>query len=67
MSYDDFIATLKALNLDKKEFANIVKMNPASVSNWKQYGIPNWVEPFLFYYRGYKEMELAIKTFNKYK
>lgn len=60
MEYADFVKKLKELNLSKVEFANIVKMHPMSVSNWKQGKVPSWVEPFLHYYKKCKDLESAL-------
>ena len=61
MDKEEFLSKLKKLGINKKEFTEISKIPYSTVNNWgtivnkRPLSIPNWVEPFLFYY------EKAIK------
>ena len=51
MQYDNFEALLQEVGISKKEFAELVKMNYTSVTNWKQSNnVPEWVESWLINY-----------------
>ncbi|MDD5053585.1 MAG: hypothetical protein PHO27_12690 [Sulfuricurvum sp.] len=53
MLLSDFKALLKSLNMNKKEFAKLVKMSYGTVNSWGVEGraeVPDWVEPFIANY-----------------
>jgi len=56
MDNKEFNNLLKNANLTKKAFSELVKMNYASVTNWKQVdNIPYWVKSWLTLYIENKE------------
>lgn len=54
---------LQMVGLNKKEFAKIAKIAYPTVAGWgasrkgKVLEIPNWVEPFIYYYLKAKKLE----------
>lgn len=53
MLLSDFKTLLKSVNLNKKEFSELVKMSYGTVNSWGVEGraeVPDWVEPFIAYY-----------------
>lgn len=66
MKKEVFLAKLKQLNINKKEFAFICKVPYSTINNWgtivnnKPLSIPQWVEPFLYYYE--KALKLDYVT-----
>ena len=65
MQYDAFEAMLGAVNLSKKEFAELVKMNYTSVTNWKQSdNVPEWVESWLENYDKARKFDNAVCLVN---
>jgi hypothetical protein len=49
----DFKALLKSVNMNKKEFSELVKMSYGTVNSWGVEGraeVPDWVEPFIANY-----------------
>jgi len=54
---------LKLASLNKKEFAKIANIAYPTVAGWgasrkgKVLAIPNWVEPFIYYYLKAKKLE----------
>lgn len=67
MSYENFSLQLKALSLSRDEFAKMVGMSYNSVANWKQKGVPLWVECFLFHYEKSKKLDSLLEILEKYK
>ena len=67
MSYENFSLQLKALSLGRDEFAKMVGMSYNSVANWKQKGVPLWVECFLFHYEKSKKLDSLLEILEKYK
>ncbi|PAF41035.1 hypothetical protein [Helicobacter sp. 11S02629-2] len=68
MTNKDFEAKIKALGLNKKEFAKISCAAYQTVTNWRQIqSIPFWVEPFLSYYEQARELESLLNTLEKCK
>ena len=63
MEKEQFIELLKSTNINKKEFAKIANIPYGTVNNWglkrqgKIMAIPNWVEPFIYYYLKAKKLE----------
>lgn len=47
MTYEQFSERLKKLALSKKQFASETGLADGSVTNWKNKGVPSWVEVFL--------------------
>ena len=65
MQYDAFEAMLGVVNLYKKEFAELVKMNYTSVTNWKQSdNVPEWVESWLINYDKARKVDNAVGLVN---
>ena len=65
MQYDTFEAMLGVANLSKKEFAELVKMNYTSVTNWKQSdNVPEWVESWLINYDKARKFDNAVGLVN---
>ncbi len=65
MQYDTFEAMLGAVSLSKKEFAELVKMNYTSVTNWKQSdNVPEWVESWLINYDKARKFDNAVGLVN---
>ncbi|WP_346746252.1 hypothetical protein [uncultured Campylobacter sp.] len=65
MQYDTFEAMLGAVGLSKKEFAELVKMNYTSVTNWKQSdNVPEWVESWLINYDKARKFDNAVGLVN---
>lgn len=66
MDNQEFNELLKKAKLTKKAFSELVKMNYASVTNWKQVdNIPLWVESWLTLYienKECKELKEIIKA-----
>jgi len=58
---------LKMAGLNKKEFAKIAKVAYPTVAGWgasrkgKVLDIPNWVEPFIYYYMRSKQLEYVME------
>ena len=53
MLLSEFKALLKSVNLNKREFAALVKMSYGTVNSWGVEGraeVPDWVEPFIANY-----------------
>ena len=56
MEKEKLIRLLKMAKLNKKEFAKVANIPYATVNGWgvsrkgKVLDIPNWVEPFIYYY-----------------
>lgn len=68
MTYKEFENQLQTINLNKKEFANIVDMSYTSVTNWKQSdSIPNWVDSWLYYYKKSKILDDFIESIQKHE
>ena len=65
MNNNDFNLLLKKASLTKKAFSELVEMNYASVTNWKQNdNIPNWVKSWLTLYienKDCKELKEIIR------
>jgi len=66
MEKEQFLARLKDLNLNKKEFSGICKVAYSTINNWgtmvngKPLVIPGWVEPFLDYYEKSKKLDYVM-------
>jgi len=68
MNYNDFEELLKKAKLTKKEFAELVKMNSGSVTNWKNTNkVPHWVSVLLNYHISNKENEELITLIREHK
>ena len=68
MNYDEFENKLKAINLSKKEFSEMVKMSYTGVTNWKQTNaIPGWVDSWLENYEKGKTLDELLNLIEKYK
>ncbi len=67
MEHSEFEKLLKKADLNKKEFARLVKMNYNSITNWKQgEAVPDWVKSWLDNYIKAKTLDKvvdAIKPF----
>lgn len=67
MDKNAFQARLKALDINKQEFAELSNTPYSTVTNWgvlregKPMPIPNWVEPFLLYYERARQMEYVMR------
>ncbi len=63
MEKQKFMNLLDMANINKKEFAEIAHIPYGTVNNWglnrqgKVLAIPNWVEPFIYYYLKAKKLE----------
>lgn len=63
MQKEKLMKLLKMAGLNKKEFAQIAKIAYPTVTAWgasrkgKVLEIPNWVEPFIYYYIRAKQLE----------
>ncbi|WP_104722794.1 hypothetical protein [Helicobacter mesocricetorum] len=67
MSYNEFDETLEKLGLNKKDFANMVKMSYTSVTNWKQNTeVAGWVDSWLENYAKAKALEKITKVLKPY-
>ena len=66
MDNEEFNTLLKKASLTKKAFSELVKMNYASVTNWKQSNsIPYWVKSWLTLYienKDCKELKEIIRA-----
>lgn len=64
----EFDARIKALNLSRKDFAELAKVSYTGIStNWKDNKeVPAWVEPFLNYYEKSLELDKILKVLQKY-
>jgi len=66
MDNEEFNTLLKKASLTKKAFSELVKMNYASVTNWKQSdSIPYWVKSWLTLYienKDCKELKEIIRA-----
>ena len=68
MNYDEFENKLKAINLSKKEFSEMVKMSYTGVTNWKQTNsIPGWVDSWLENYEKGKTLDELLNLIEKYR
>ena len=68
MNYDEFENKLKAINLSKKEFSEMVKMSYTGVTNWKQTNaIPGWVDSWLENYEKGKPLDELLNLIEKYR
>lgn len=67
MKKADFMATLKELDMKKKDFAALCGLKPLSVNNWsdEKFPIPSWVEPFLEYYKKSLKYDEIVKIVEK--
>jgi DNA-binding transcriptional regulator YiaG len=63
MNNEKFEELLKKAQLSKKEFAELVKMNYTSVTNWSQKDkkVPYWIKEFLALYIENRELK-SLKT-----
>ena len=66
MTNEEFEATLKKVELTKKEFAALVEMSYGGVVNWgrAQQSVPNWVDSWLELYianRKFENLKRSIK------
>jgi DNA-binding transcriptional regulator YiaG len=60
----DFKALLKSVNLNKREFAELVKMSYGTVNSWGVEGraeVPDWVEPFIANYIKAQKLDMIEK------
>lgn len=63
MEKQKFMNLLELAGINKKEFAKIANIPYGTVNNWglnrkgKILAIPNWVEPFIYYYLKAKKLE----------
>ena len=64
MTNEEFEATLKKVELTKKEFAALVEMSYGGVVNWgrEQQSVPNWVGSWLELYTQKKKFENLKKS-----
>jgi len=68
MKKEEFIALLKDAEINKKEFAEIANIPYATVNGWgvSRKGvvleIPNWVKPFLYYYKRSQHLDYLTKN-----
>ena len=68
MNYNDFEELLKNAKLTKKEFAELVKMNSGSVTNWKNANkVPHWVSVLLNYHISIKDNQELINLIREHK
>lgn len=69
MTKENFTEILKNLGVSKKEFAEICKISYMTVNNWNDDNrpIPDWVEPFLFYYEKGKTLDELLAIIKKYE
>ncbi len=67
MEKQKFINLLDLAHINKKEFAKIANIPYGTVNNWglkrkgKILAIPNWVEPFIYYYLKAKKLEYVTE------
>lgn len=67
MQYDNFETLLQTVGLTKREFAELVKMNYTSVTNWKQSdNVPDWVESWLNNYNKACKFDKAVGLINTF-
>lgn len=67
MNYDEFDLLLKKIDLNKKEFAQMVGMSYTSVTNWKQVEeLPAWVDSWLKNYAKSKKFDTAKDLLNSF-
>jgi len=63
MKKEEFVLLLKDADINKKEFAEIANIPYGTVNGWgvSRKGvileIPNWVKPFLYYYKRSQHLE----------
>ena len=58
MSYKEFEALLKAIDINKKEFAQLSELSYQTVQSWnKTNNVPNWVKSWIENYIDMKEFE----------
>lgn len=62
MDYNEFDKLLGLAKLGKAEFAEINQLNKNSVFNWKQKGVPGWVQPWLEHYIKSKAFDAVLDT-----
>ena len=64
MILSDFKSLLKTASLNKKEFAELVRMSYGTVNSWGVEGraeVPDWVEPFIHNYLKAQKLESIKK------
>ncbi|AYJ81032.1 acyl carrier protein [Aliarcobacter cryaerophilus ATCC 43158] len=67
MEKEEFNELLKNANLSKKEFANILDINPGSLNNWgSSQNIPYWVKSWLENYIKAKDIDKIAETVKPY-
>jgi len=63
MEKEKLVKLLELAELNKKEFAKIANVPYGTVNGWgvrrqgRVLAIPNWVEPFIYYYLKAKKLE----------
>jgi len=67
MEKDRFKELLKIAKMNKKDFSKITNVPYGTINNWglnrsgKILPVPNWVEPFMYYYLRSKKLEYIKK------
>ncbi len=69
MTKESLTAMLKKLGVSKKEFAEICKISYMTVNNWNDESrpVPDWVEPFLYYYEKGKTLDELLAMIEKFR
>lgn len=68
MTKEEFATTLHELDINKKEFAQIANIPHSTVLNWgvfrsgKVLEIPNWVQPFLHFYKRSTQVDIVMNN-----
>jgi phenylalanine-4-hydroxylase len=63
-THKEFMEKLNALNLKRKEFAELTGINYNTVLNWTYKPMPAWVESWLSYYSDSVQLKALQKILN---
>ena len=67
MDYKEFENLLKKINVNKKEFANLVEMSYQTIMNWKNTdNVPKWVKSWLENYIKAKDIDKMADAMKPY-
>ena len=67
MKKEEFNDLLKELGINKKKFAEIANTPYPTVANWgaqrsgKINGVPEWVKPFLYYFKKAQKLDYVTR------
>ena len=71
MKKEEFLALLQDAKINKKEFAELANISYGTVNGWgvSRKGvvleIPNWVGPFLYYYKRSRHLDYLMEEICK--